>query len=401
MNEPRPARIVVIDDEEAARYGIGKSLEREGYEVELACDGNEALRKIRELQPQTVISDVSMPGMDGITLLQEVGRSENPPPVVLVTAHGSEALAIQALRAGAFDYLSKPFDIEELRLVVRNSLEQQRLKEQNLRYYRELEETLQELKETQAERIQAEKMAALGRLIAGFAHETNSPLGALSSVVQTSTRALGRIYDLLHEEERQSSSPRFEEFEKLRAVLSESFQVAQDACHRLDTMVKTMRQFANLDHSPLRSVDIRECIESTLVLLRHQIKDEIRVSRDYGEIPHVSCFPSDLNQVFMNLLLNSLEAIPGQGDISIRTRHDGGMVFVHIIDTGRGIPSEDLEKIFDPGSTTKGRGIGTGMGLPICRRIMESNGGEIRVESKLGKGTALTLQLPLRSEQVQ
>jgi two-component system response regulator AtoC/two-component system nitrogen regulation response regulator NtrX len=126
MNEPRLARIVVIDDEEAARYGIGKSLEREGYQVELACDGDEALRKIRELQPHTVISDVNMPGMDGITLLREVSRSDNPPPVVLVTAHGSETLAIQALRAGAFDYLSKPFDIEELRLVVRNSLEQQR-----------------------------------------------------------------------------------------------------------------------------------------------------------------------------------------------------------------------------------------------------------------------------------
>jgi two-component system response regulator AtoC/two-component system nitrogen regulation response regulator NtrX len=134
MSEQAPTRILVIDDEEAARYGIGKSLEREGYQVELASDGKEALLKIREFQPHTVISDINMPEMDGITLLQAVGRSANPPPVVLVTAHGSEGLAIQALRAGAYDYISKPFDIEELRLVVRHAVERQRLSEENRRY---------------------------------------------------------------------------------------------------------------------------------------------------------------------------------------------------------------------------------------------------------------------------
>jgi two-component system NtrC family sensor kinase len=397
MSEPGPARVLVIDDEEAARYGIGKSLEREGYEIELASNGHEALQKIREFQPHTIISDINMPEMDGITLLREVAQSDDPPPVVLVTAHGSETLAIQALRAGAYDYISKPFDIEELRLVVRNALERQRLKEENRRYYVELEATLRELKQTQAERIQAEKSASLGRLVAGFAHEANSPLGALSSAIQTFERAFGRIQNLLQAEQNRDSARR-EEIQRLWVALSESFRVAHDACHRLDSMVKTMRHFANLDHSPLRRVDIRECIESTLALLKHQFKEEIHVYKEYGEIPEIDCFPSDLNQVFMNLFLNGIEAILSQGEIRIQGWHESGMVFVRILDTGRGIPPENIERIFDPGFTTKGRGVGTGMGLPICQRIVEKHGGKIHVESEPGKGTVFTLQLPVRLE---
>jgi two-component system, NtrC family, sensor kinase len=397
MNEQRSTTILVIDDEEAARYGIGKSLEREGCQVEVASDGREALRKIRELQPHTIISDINMPEMDGISLLQEVKRLTNPPPVVLITAHGSEALAIQALRAGAYDYLSKPFDIEELRLVVRNALERQRLSEENQRYYLQLAATVQELKQTQAERIQAEKRASLGRLVAGFAHEANTPLGALSSVIQTFERAAGRIQTLLKAEEH-TDLTRGQEIRRLFNVLSESAQVGQNACHRLDSMVKAMRSFANLDHSPLRRMDIRECVEVTLELLKHQLKKDIRVYKEYADVPEIDCFPSDLNQVFMNLLLNGIEAIPSQGEIHIQSWHDTGMVFVRILDTGKGIPPEDIERIFDPGFTTKGLGVGTGMGLPICQKIVERHGGKIQVESEPSKGSVFTVQLPVRLE---
>src|SRR5205823_14464153 len=138
------ARVLVIDDEEAALYGICKALEREGHLLESASNGQEALRKIQELRPQAIISDINLPHMDGITLLQEVNRLESPPPVILVTAHGSEALAIQALRAGAYDYISKPFEVEDLRLVVRTALERQYLVEENKRNYKELEQTLRE-----------------------------------------------------------------------------------------------------------------------------------------------------------------------------------------------------------------------------------------------------------------
>lgn len=383
MSEQRSTKILVIDDEEAARYGIGKSLEREGYQVELASDGKEALRKIREFQPQTVISDINMPEMDGIALLREVARLADPPPVVLVTAYGSETLAIQALRAGAYDYISKPFDVEDLRLVVRNAIEQQRLK--------------RELRESETERILAERRAALGRLVAGFAHETNNPLGALSCAVQTFERAAGRIRTLVCVEENEDSA-KLQETQRLCNALSESSRVALDACHRLDSLVKTMRDFANLDHSPLRRVHIHDRIESTLELLRYQMKGGIRLLREYGEVPEIDCFPSDLNQVFMNLFLNSIEAILSEGEIRIQSWHERGIVFVRILDTGKGIPPEDIKRIFDPGFTTKGRGVGTGMGLPICQKIVERHGGKIQVESEPGKGSVFTLQLPARRE---
>jgi signal transduction histidine kinase len=394
----QPARVLVIDDEEAARFGISKALEREGHQVELACDGQEALRKIRDFQPQSVISDINMPNMDGITLLKEVSRSGSSPPVILITAHGSEAIAIQALRAGAYDYLLKPFDIEELRLVVRNALEKQRLLEENRHYYRELENTLRELKRTQTERIQAEKMASLGRLVAGIAHEVNSPLGALASAIDTFERAFERVRSLLQSQEREVLPPRPEDTEKMLRVLAEAFRVARDGCHRMDSMVKTMRRFANLDQSPLRMVTIAECIEGTLALLRHEIREEITLIKDFDVTTEVECFPMELNQVFMNLLINSVQAIPGHGEIRIRTWQESGQAFVCISDTGQGIPAEHLEKIFDPGFTTKGVGVGTGMGLPICLKIMELHRGKILVESQPGKGSAFTLQLPIKRE---
>lgn len=390
-----PARVLVIDDEEAARYGIRKALEREGHQVELASDGQEALQRIQESPPQVIISDINMPNMDGITLLKEVSRLNTPPPVILITAHGSEALAVQGLRAGAYDYIAKPFDLDDLRKVVRNAFEKQRLLEQNRRYYADLENTLRELRQSQAERVQAEKMAALGRLVAGIAHEVNSPLGALASAIDTFGRAFLRIGELWQARNAEALTVGAPNIDRLIAVLKETLRVAQEACQRMDSLVKTMRRFANLDQSPLRLADVRECIESTLALLNHELRGEIRVVREFGETPEIECYPMELNQVFTCLLMNSVEAISGPGEIRIKTWQEGASVGIRISDSGRGIAAEHLERIFDPGFTTKGVGVGTGLGLPTCQKIVEKHHGQIAVESQVGKGTSVTIRLPL------
>ncbi len=305
------ARILVIDDEEAARFGIRKALEKEQYLVELAANGQEALDKIREFAPHVVISDVNMPQMDGITLLKEMSRLAVPAPVILITAHGSESVAVEGLRAGAYDYLAKPFEVDDLRKAVRNAAEKQRLLESNRRYLADLERTLLELKNSQTERIQAEKMAALGRLVAGVAHEVNSPLGALTSAVDTFGRAYVRITELLGSET--AAGPAVaEKAATLKSTLEQTLQVARSACQRMDSLVRTMRRFANLDSAPLRQADIRDCIESTLALLNHELRGEIRVVKDFASTAHIECYPLELNQLFTCLLMNSIEAISGQ-----------------------------------------------------------------------------------------
>ena len=391
---PVPARILVIDDEEAARFGIRKALEREQYLVELATNGQEALQKIREFSPHVVISDINMPQMDGITLLKEMSRLEVPAPVILITAHGSESVAAQGLRAGAYDYLSKPFEVDDLRKAVRNAAEKQRLLESNRRYLADLEKTLVELKNSQTERIQAEKMAALGRLVAGVAHEVNSPLGALSSAIDTFGRAYSRITELLGSDGPDRSAVA-EKAASLKSTMEQTLQVAQSACQRMDSLVKTMRRFANLDHAPLRRADIRECLESTLALLNHELRGEIRIARDFGSASEIECYPLELNQVFTCLLMNSIEAIEGEGEIRIRTWEADGRLMVRIEDSGRGIAREHIEKIFDPGFTTKGVGVGTGLGLPTCQKIVEKHRGTIEVQSQPGVGTVVTLGFPM------
>ena len=391
---PVPARILVIDDEEAARFGIRKALEREQYLVELATNGQEALQKIREFSPHVVISDINMPQMDGITLLKEMIRLEVPAPVILITAHGSESVAAQGLRAGAYDYLSKPFEVDDLRKAVRNAAEKQRLLESNRRYLADLEKTLVELKNSQTERIQAEKMAALGRLVAGVAHEVNSPLGALSSAIDTFGRAYSRITELLGSDGPDRSAVA-EKAASLKSTMEQTLQVAQSACQRMDSLVKTMRRFANLDHAPLRRADIRDCIESTLALLNHELRGEIRIARDFSSAADIECYPLELNQVFTCLLMNSIEAIEGEGEIRIRTWEADGRLMVRIEDSGRGIAREHIERIFDPGFTTKGVGVGTGLGLPTCQKIVDKHRGTIEVESQPGAGTVVTLGLPM------
>ena len=391
-----PARILVIDDEEAARFGIRKALDKEQYAVDVAGNGQEALQKIREFSPHVVISDINMPQMDGIALLKEVGSLDAPPPVILITAHGSESVAVQGLRAGAYDYLAKPFEVDDLRKAVRNAVEKQRLLASNRRYLADLEQALLDLKNSQAERIQAEKMAALGRLVAGVAHEVNTPLGALSSAIDTFGRAYVRITELLSSDVGLTGSSVAEKTASLKSSLEQTLRVAQEACQRIDSLVRTMRRFANLDHAPLRRADIRDCIESTLALLNHQLRGDIRVIKDFGGSTTIDCYPLELNQLFTCLLMNGIEAISGPGEINIRIWQAQDRLLIRIADSGRGIAREDIPRIFDPGFTTKGSGVGTGLGLPTCQKIVERHRGTIEVKSELGTGTQVTVSLPLK-----
>jgi len=256
-----------------------------------------------------------------------------------------------------------------------------------------VEERTKEVKEKQAQLVQSSKMAALGSLVAGVAHEINTPVGAINSMHNTLMRAVekvkGEIEDCLTDTQK--------EYAKIRSsleVVDNANEVIQAGTERVIDIVKRLRSFARLDEAELKDADINEGIEDTLAIIHHQIKHEITVVKNYGDIPKISCFPGRLNQVFLNLLINAKQAIEGEGTITISTYAKNNKVYVEIKDTGRGIDREHLAKIFDPGFTTKGVGVGTGLGLSICYQIIQDHHGEILVESDANKGTTFTVILP-------
>ncbi len=257
-----------------------------------------------------------------------------------------------------------------------------------------VEERTREVKEKQAQLVQSSKMAALGSLVAGVAHEINTPVGAISSMHNTLMRAVdkirGEIEDCLRETHKERAK-----IQSSLGVIDEANKVIQTGTERVIDIVKRLRSFARLDEAELKDADINEGIEDTLTIIHHQIKHDITVVKNYGDIPKISCFPGRLNQVFLNLLINAKQAIEGKGTITISTYAKNTKVYIEIKDTGRGIAREHLTRIFDPGFTTKGVGVGTGLGLSICYQIVEDHHGEILVESGAGKGTTFTVILPM------
>ena len=375
-----PPRILVIDDEEAARYGIRRALGNQGYELEEAPDGVAALDRIARFEPDVIVSDINMPGMDGLTLLRELNRQQEPPLVVLITAYGSEAVAAEALRAGAYDYLAKPFDLEQLRATVRNAVEKRRLR--------------RELQRSQAALAHAEKMASLGRLVAGVAHEINTPLGVLQSNTNTLARAAQKVAEWSAGQPPDAAAA----LRRYVELMTSTAALAEGACDRISSIVGNLKQFARLDEAEIQQAQLHEGLESTLALLHNQIGGAIDVVRDFGELPEIRCAPRELNQLWMHLLGNAVEAIRRagrRGAIRLETRVQDGCVKVAVEDNGCGIPPEHLPRIFEPGFTTKGVKVGTGLGLPICSQIAQAHGGRIEVESRVGEGSRFTVVLPL------
>lgn len=266
------------------------------------------------------------------------------------------------------------------------------LDELNISLEKKVEERTAELKRAQSKLIQSEKMASMGQLVAGVAHEINNPIGAVKSMLQSSALAtdkLRKIFtDKLDEDKNQMLNTILKVFDNANKVMTEGTK-------RIIEIVKKLRSFARLDEAEFQKFDIHEALEDTLMLIQHEISPDITITKKYGDIPNILCSPRQLNQVFLNVLINAIQAIDDQGEVGILTYRENDMVYVTIKDTGVGIPEKNLMKIFDPGFTTKGVGVGTGLGLSICYQIIQDHKGEISVESQVGTGTTFTIILPI------
>ena len=243
----------------------------------------------------------------------------------------------------------------------------------------ELTRAYRELQEAEARLVHSEKMRALGDLVAGLAHQMNNPLGFLYANLHYIKRELEGI--------RASASE--EKFSRVERLLEGS----KEGARRLKEIVEALRNFSRAGEVERKPVDIHKCIDDTLTLLTHRLKDRIKVHKEYGDLPPVVCDPGQMNQVWMNLLANAIEAIKGEGEIWIRTGVRDKEVFVSVQDTGRGIPPEHRGKLFAPFFTTKEKGLG--LGLSVSYGIVKRHGGRIEVESEVGKGSTFTVWLPL------
>lgn len=266
--------------------------------------------------------------------------------------------------------------LEAISSQLSNAITRAELYQKNIRTVNELKNTLKELKETQIQLINSEKMASLGQLVAGVAHEINTPVASIKSNNGIVAKLLGTIEDT-----------------ELKEMLTDINEIDKEAVSRISSIVTSLKKFVRLDEAELQEADINKELDLTLDLIRHETKNRIEVIKNYGEIPVIKCFPNMLNQVFTNILINACQAIEGSGKITITTEYNNKKLIVKIKDTGRGIPRNQLNKIFTAGFTTKSSGVGTGLGLAICSKIIEKHHGEIIVNSEVGKGSEFIITI--------
>ncbi len=417
---PTAPRVVVAEDNSDMRRLFGVLLGRE-FRVQLTRNGREALEAARDEPPALILTDIMMPEMSGIELCRAIKTDPEMAgiPVMLVTSKAEREMKIEGLELGADDYVAKPFHPRELlarvRALVRLRELQATVEAHNdllVSTNQELADALGELKDTSAQLVQAERLAAVGELAAGVAHEVNNPMNfainalrALAAQVEQ-VRRLGERAAALDATDPAALADGTRELERLRRdldleSLDELVAIIGEGLERTRRLVGDLRDFAAPGQTTRTDVDVRAGLESTLHLIAHTLRDAgIQLQTDLADrVPRLFGDARALNQVFLNLLKNSTEALRGKGGtVSVFLGEEDGSIVVRVGDDGPGIPPESLGRLFEPFYTTKGAGDGTGLGLAISRRIAIDHGGSIELESSSGKGSCFCVRLPIRGD---
>lgn len=423
------ATILVVDDTPANLEVITETLSSVGYTVATAISGERALKRLNTHPPDLILLDVQMPGMDGFETCSHLKNNPDTAkiPVIFITALSDIGSVIRGFSLGAVDYISKPFQELELLTRVKTHL-QLRALTQNLEAHvaertSELQTALDQLQQSRLQLIQHEKMSTLGNLVAGIAHEINNPIGFLNgSIYNTKEYVQDLLKHLaLYQQHYQLPNPLIQEDAEtinLNFLCDDLPQVLDsmtEATKRIQSISTSLRTFSRMDTEHKVSADLHAGLDSTLLILKYRLqatKDRpaIDVIQDYGELPFIECFPGQLNQVFMNVLANAIDAFDESAQktsfadlkttsqtIKIQTAlRDEHTIELRIRDNAQGMPETVKAKIFDYLFTTKEVGKGTGLGLAIARQIIvEKHGGSIEVQSELGQGTEFLIQLPI------
>ncbi len=437
MPSSEQSTLLIVDDNPTNIKVLFDFLRDAGFRVLVAKDGSNALEKLQEALPDLILLDVMMPGIDGFETCRRLKENSQTQaiPVIFMTALADAEHKVKGLSLGAVDYITKPFQQEEvlarinLHLKLR-SLTQElatknaQLSDVNLLLEQKVAERTQELQQMQAQMVLTEKMSSLGQLVAGVAHEINNPVGFISGNIEHARGYLRDLTGILKLYQESYPEPEDAIADEIEAVeldyLLEDFPKLLDSLYagsqRIAEISRSMRTFSRADTDSKVAFDLHDGLNSTLLILKHRLKAKehqpaIEAIKEYGDLPPVDCYPGQMNQVFMNLLANAIDALeeasagrswddllahPNQVRVRTSLSTDGKQAVVTIADNGPGMPPEIQQRVFDNSFTTKAVGKGTGLGLAIARQIVvDKHGGRLEFASTLGEGTEFSVYLPL------
>lgn len=411
------SNIVIVDDLPNNLRVLSEILQSGGYTVRPALNGEIALKSIRFKLPDLILLDICMPDMDGYEVCRQLKSDPmtREIPVIFISALNDIEDKLAAFNAGGADYICKPFQMEEVlaRVDTHTALFKSRLalkaREESLQHsLHDLEAAHLRLKEMSNQLLQSEKLASIGLLAAGVAHEINNPICFISSnlnILKSYVDSLLRLIDeyaLLEANAPADMLERIDETKReidllfLRQDVMELIGESIDGSGRVRKIVQDLRDFSHPGDSEWQQVNLNTVLDSALNLAWNEIKHKAEVIKDYDDVPMVECLYLQINQALLNLLVNAAQAIGEKGQITLRTRRQNEWVTISVIDNGHGIPPGNIEKIFDPFFTTKPVGKGTGLGLSASYGIITKHGGRIVADSAEGKGAAFTVWLPIK-----
>ncbi|MBL1179197.1 hybrid sensor histidine kinase/response regulator [Pantanalinema sp. GBBB05] len=428
----KPIYILLVDDNPNNLKVLSEAIQGHGWKALMATDGESAIEQAEYMAPDLILLDVMMPGFDGFETCRRLKANSITQniPIIFMTALSDTQDKVKGFDIGAVDYITKPFQQEEvvarLKLHLKITHLTQTLEQRVEERTAELARSLNLLQNTQLQLIQNEKMSALGNLVAGVAHEINNPVGFLSGNLQPAEEYVRDLIELVDLYQQTYTNPTPEIQDQIEAIdldyvredlpkLLNSMKLGID---RIRNISISLRTFSRADKDYKVPFDIHEGLDSTLLILKHRLKandhrPEIDVVKKYGDLPSIECFPGQLNQVFMNILANAIDALeeanlsrdldaikakPNQ--ISIETIViEGRTIQIHITDNGVGISEAVKSRIFDHLFTTKAVGKGTGLGLAIAHQIVvENHAGTIEVNSDPQQGTEFIITLPIKAK---
>ncbi|BAY89013.1 MULTISPECIES: hybrid sensor histidine kinase/response regulator [unclassified Tolypothrix] len=432
MTDPlsKSMHILLVDDNPNNLKVLSEAIQGHGWKALMATDGESAIEQTEYAHPDLILLDVMMPGIDGFETCRRL--KANPitknTPIIFMTALSETTDKVKGLEIGAVDYITKPFQQEEviarLKLHLKISYLTRTLEQRVQERTAELSQSIQRLQQTQLQLIQSEKMSTLGQLVAGIGHEINNPVGFLDGNTAHIKGYVNHLLRLiyLYQEKLPDPDPEIEDlveeidFEYITEDLPKLLTSMSQGISRLKDISLSLRTFARADMSSKVEYQIHEGIDSTLMLLKHRLKDSgdrprIHTITEYGELPPISCYPGQLNQVFMNIIANAIDAfdeyyhnhshqapLNEQNTLTITTSVDPQQqsVTICIQDNGPGMPPEVQARVFEPSFTTKPVGKGTGLGLAISYQIIvDKHNGQIRCFSMPGEGTKFVIILPI------